>query len=251
MGQGLIIKPQGLVKQASGKWGSAIGNWLPSQIVGVQYLWRGDYGITLEVGSVVSHWLDMIVGMDAVQVDNAKRPAWKTGVDGINGQPAVQGDGNDDFLLTAAFTAIEQPFTVWVVMTIGHRAVCGTYSDAINGNTTTSVICWQDYVNDYYSTHFGTSLASASGTLAAEGSTIFYLLELGATDSVTVNGVLEASGNAGAGNLSRIRLFERNNGTYPYDGLIAELGIVSGAISAADQANLEAYVQSRYGIAAW
>ena len=264
MSQGLIIKPQGLVRQASGRWGDGVGVlWTPASIGGELYWWRTDLAdVTLEVGDVVSHWLDKIVGWDAAQANNTFRPAYKTGVDGINGQPVIRGDGADDYLKTAAFTsAITQPFTVWCVATIASDNNLSRF--LATGLETNRTIYSHRYVVDAnekcYQLNFGTVLNGALNSLDAAGTPVFHLMitEYGLPDTPNVdnlwaNGVLKVTGNAGTSALTGLTLFSIWSGTgFFSDSKIAEIGIVSGIISAADQALLEAYVQSRYGIAAW
>lgn len=94
-----------------------------------------------------------------------------------------------------------------------------------------------------------------SAAMSAAGIVVFQLAiteDSTNVDRMWANGVLQISGNSGGNNLTGLMLFAYPDGSYSSNSKIAEVGIVktaTGYISAADQANLEAYCEDRYGVA--
>jgi hypothetical protein len=226
--------------------------WAPWDITNVAYFWRADSGITYgATAPACTSWTDIVAGKVAYAAAAAKEPAWYTGVDGINGQPVVKGDGSNDFLTTTAFaSALSQPYTVWSVATVAtdnNAARCCIYG--ITAGTGLPVHRWVVGVDAYQVLN----LVGAVSSINSAGIVVFQLVITEYTtgvDNFWVNDTLKVTGND-TDQLTGLTLFTDHIGTFPSNSKIAEVGIVSGVISAADQALLEAYIQTRYGIAAW
>jgi hypothetical protein len=197
----------------------------------------------------------MIAGKVAYAPSAAGEPAWKTGADGINGQPVLDGDGEDDCLFTSNFvSALTQPFTIWIVATTpasddgNHDMPLSTRASTDEGFFYAMSVAG----NPYYM-NLGT--AASGGASSAAGTAEFYLITTEYTagvDKLWVNGVQKISTNCGTSNITRAGIFGRAPSTYSCDSKIAEIGIVkhpvTGYISAEDRALLEAYCEDRYGV---
>jgi len=106
--------------------GSPVGHWSADTITG------------LEDGDPVGTWPDQANSNDLTQGTAGKKPIYKTNIQ--NGLPCVQFDGADDYMVTAAWTEITQPNTIFTV----HDYTMGATDyifDSINGLSEQSLYC--------------------------------------------------------------------------------------------------------------
>lgn len=218
--------------------------WDPAKIVGVKYWWRADGGITL-IGGKVDEWKDRINLSGASAVAAINRPSMST----IGGEPAILGDGVNEYLRGEVFpTAYEQPFSVWAVVTVGSDNDVRQIWLGRRGFFGLIAWNWIPLADNYY-LNWNTGLAG--GVLPAPGTELLMLLvmeEAVGVDNLYANGVQVVSGNAGTQNIDGVSLLARPDGVLPSDSKMAEVGVISGIISAPDRVSLAAYVLNRYGV---
>jgi hypothetical protein len=172
------------------------------------------------------------------QTTHTKKPLLKTNI--INTQPVLRLDGVDDFLKVATGAISNQPCWGWVVVD-DNDAATRYYLD---GGAASKVSVFHDGTN--LNANAGSSVGAAH-TAGAPHLVTFSVN--GVSSQVWVDGTSLATGDAGAQNQdSGIVLGADNAGASPLAGDIAEVAIVAGTPSAADLANLKAYINTRYAL---
>ena len=227
--------------------------WSPLQITGLQYFWDASVLSSLDIiDGCVDKWRDLVKGVSADALDSDKRPAYRTGADGINGQPVVEGDGSDDVLKydPANFS---QPFAVFAVATVPTDAGTKTLLSTNLAGSDTGVIRYNGVTNKY-GMRFNTEIQGTTDFTTRVGNAEFYLVLQGydgTNSQLWINGVKEIDGIAGTDDFNVIGIFASWYPAKFCNSKIAIIGIVktaTGFISAADLANLETHVQSKFGL---
>jgi len=243
MSQGFIKKPQGLVRSASGRWGSAIGNPLPTDITGLKIWLEGDYGITMDPDDYeVNQWVDR-QGYCIFTQTLTKRPLWVASVDLANNQAGVQFDGVDDHM-ASDFTDIAQPFTIILLateptgITVERFMFCSS-----TGNAEYLAQFRDTYV---YKTKFGTAL-SIGATVTGNPLARWRLQYTGTGSLFFKNGVQTAAATAGTGALTSMCLAAYYVGSYPGNITIFSLIVYNKILSESEVSILNSYLTSKFG----
>lgn len=224
--------------------------FLPTQISGLQLWLRADRGVTL-VSGAVSQWNDYSGTGDSnknvTQSTSTKRPTPNTADANFNNQATLTFDGTDDYLVSGTWSsALSQPATWFAAYRAGSVATGRSAFDGIasgnrhfTGNTGTD-----GFVNMYAGT---TVLAGAVN----KASTKVYTCSVfnGASSALYVNDFSSsvASGNAGSHSLTGVTIGANFLTTGPIAGEIAEIIAYSGALNAAQRAQVQDYLTRRYG----
>lgn len=180
--------------------------------------------------------------LDAVQFTGTKQPAYRASVAALNGKPAVQGDGVDDFLQTAAWSsALTQPSSVVVVGSVSAE------DNLTDGITSTNRHLVKEILGTDWRIFAGTSV---DGGTSDTDPHLFAAVFNGASSTLDVDGVEVVSGNAGAQTLTGLTIGSNYNGTAAWNsGHIAFVGAIAGDIEAdANWPAFVAWVESHYGL---
>ena len=79
--------------------------------------WAGD--LSLSDGAEVASWSDITGnGREMTQSDATRRPLFRASVADMSGAPGVEFDGSNDYLRTATWTGLAQPFTYVLVFRV-------------------------------------------------------------------------------------------------------------------------------------
>lgn len=155
-------------------------------------------GVTVD-GTAVASWTDLSGnGRHAVQATGGNQPLFKTGIFGS--LPSVRFDGTDDFLKTASFATITQPFTIVVVYKpIAHPGGTagvvgeggGGYTAMLENNSALMVLYAGGYLAD---DHF----------MGLGEPRIIRAVFNGASSQIAIDGELtsETTGDPGAGSMA-------------------------------------------------
>ena len=221
-------------------------------------LWlKADAGVTTNATGAVTAWADQSgKNNNAVQADEALAPALVSGA--LNGKPALQFDGNDDYLDVATSPSIEIQgdissfFVVKFDDFANYRAVWGKTVNNAPAST------------DYYITPEGiprvyrgsgdlSDIGSADSTarpragnhvllgFEMEGTTLTHYLNEKAVGGGEITATLVDGGTP-------LKIGSRDDLFTKMKGQIAELVIYDKALSDIERSNVVAYLQTKYGI---
>jgi hypothetical protein len=192
----------------------------------------------LNNGDPVATWPDISGnGRNAIQAAAGQRPLYMTGI--ANGLPVVRFDGVDDTMRTALFGLV-QPEHVFTVFQQRDAVGAGTFIDGDGPDSMT--VSHQNAIAETRIFAGGVVLTIASDLVDFHTWTCLFN---GAGSLLRQDGGGEVSGNIGASNANRVRFGSR--GVDRFSNVdIAEVIIYSDAKPAGEQAEVEAYLISKY-----
>jgi hypothetical protein len=208
--------------------------------------------LTLDGSGNVEAWADKTSeGNDLTQATAANRPSVTAAA--VNGLPAVTFDGSNDTLRTGAIS-LTQPFQYYLVFRFESAYTSGA-PRIIDAGTQPSPgragEFFRQGANDARLYSGSTVVGSSVPAGQLEQFNLWSISSGGASDSFIryKGGEYQVSTTAGTGAGSRITLGGDSNATASSHSNIsvAELVLVSGALSAAERASLERYFAVKYG----
>ena len=177
-------------------------------------------------------------GRDVTQAVDGQRPSY----DVSTGRVSFVA-GNSDFLQSSTFaSALSQPNTVFIVANLaaGGGAIQVIFSGAVAGNLNNFLM-----ISGNFSLYAGTILADGARNA---NDNIKVGRFNGANSKYWHNGVLVASGEAGAQALDGISLGKQQSGINYADCDIMEVIIYNADISDVDRVKIEGYLANKHGI---
>ncbi len=206
-----------------------------------------DAGTTLAAdGETVQQWNLLPAssgGANQSQSGSTARPVYKTGL--LNGHNILRFDGSNDYM-AASFTLV-QPFTVAMVFQQLAVGAGGAHDALLNGVSTeigyyqqTGVPSQKAYI------YGGSTVADSVAQYGTAGFVSLIVVFNGASSLFSINGTTKASGNVGANNPGGITVAAKNGGTRTTQIDVARVIVYASALSAQDQADLNAYLQGKY-----
>lgn len=229
----------------------------PADLSGLQLWLRADVGVRFDgdpadPDDAVDTWEDQSAnGRTCTQATGANQPIFRSA--GLNGRPAVEFDGSNDFLAnTSTWPILSTDASIMVVAkmdTTGSHCVFDLEPAALvnQGLTlfqettnrkfrfTSPSVNDEDAIYSFSSTspeiHFGNRVTNVNG--------------------IYENNVLkddEALGNLPSFRAEGYRVGTMIDGTFPWDGMIAEIAVWDRALTGVEMALMNAYAQSKYGI---
>jgi hypothetical protein len=214
------------------------GGFSPTDIAGLK-IWLKADSLSLSDGDPVGTWADQSGLGNSPTSSGSNRPTYHTAV--INGLPAVQFDGVDDYL-TKSFT-LAQPEHVFLVVRQDSWVLGGSILDG----TSLFVMLIQQYPGTpsviAYAGGFGPNPTSPLGW------SLFEVLFNGASSEFRINAGSATTGDVGASNGGGITLGARGDTVSQYAAVtIAEVIVYDSALSSTDRGHLETYLMSKYGL---
>jgi len=243
----------GLVKLGVGKGQGAA--WTPASPTsggGVSpHVWYDADQITgLSDGDAVATWPDIGPnGDDVTQGTPAARPLYKTSI--LNGKPVVRFDGSDDYLQGALTNAgaTTQPATIFAVAQLDATVLDdGATRPIIDGDDSGHrTLLYKSGIPspDSWGIYAGTALYGSAGD---SDTNIWCALFNGASSQFWLNGISEASGDAGSRALDGITIGALYDGARPWKGDIAEIIVYDAGLSNADKNEVGSYLATKYGL---
>jgi hypothetical protein len=231
--------------------------FVPTDLSGCVLWLRADLGIT-PVGGPVSGWADQSGHNNNALPGSGATPGYST--NGMNGLPAVVGDGSSSWLQTTAFTlganatlfAAAQPTISPEAPSAGYaRLLEHQYNETYLLGTDSTGLQYKLIVNDG-TPPFGTA---QGGTVTANANTLVTGLysSTSGTGSVYVNGLLVGSGTFTAPTATSLQMAimqaYNNSGAHYWTGFFAEAIVYNRALSAIELARVHRYLGGRYGVA--
>ncbi|HML73568.1 MAG TPA: glycoside hydrolase [Anaerohalosphaeraceae bacterium] len=201
---------------------------------GLQLHLAADQIAGLSDGQTISSWSDLSgKGRHAVQTAESARPVYKSHV--LNDLPAVRFDGIDDYLTVPEVTGIRTVFLVFkedANATASNRSILG-HSSATCFHRGWPRQIWSDMYTDSEVKNGITKInREIVDGKAVNVPTDFVILSVATTGATRVN------------QITRDRWF----GERVWDGDIAEIILYSRLLTAAEEDEVGAYLQEKYGI---
>lgn len=208
------------------------------------------------VSGAVSTWRSKVGSGSATQDTANNRPVLTTS--GRNGRNVITFDGTDDFLTTSTLS-INQSFTIcFAGKTTGLTAADGVndFPYVCDGapSTTRIVMAWNwtggGTFNGRPAIATGSTAIQADGVYGYNDWCVFTGVFSGASSAVRINGTQITSGNAGTGNISALRLGERQTslGNTAFDGPWGAFLIYSRVLTATELTTVERYLGKLFAV---
>jgi hypothetical protein len=240
----------GIVGDASlGRAGIAEGDdaFTPTSLAGLVLWLRADLANVTLNGADVSAWADQSGTGDAnkhcVQAAAPSQPLYNAADADFGGMPSI-GPFSGGETLDSALWAVPAagPWAIGVVVKFADQLSTYDILDAFGANSTlirASGVSLQTFM--------GTGVVGDVASATAK--TLIVIEQNGASDKVYVNSATAlATGDAGANQITKIRIGSNGGGGNAANGKIAEVFALSRAMVAGDWTSLAPYMLARYGI---
>ena len=203
-------------------------------------------------GGAVSSWRDAGVQAKNATATGANQPTYRASYAGLSNRRAIEFDGVDDFLDTAATTARTQPNHVVVIGYMSPTAVdAATPIDS--SVTSTRHLMRPRYTATQVQMYAGISREFVAPPLPFGSPFIQIGLFSGATSECRLNSIVynaAAVGDVGTHSIQNPRIGAGfgAGGTGHWKGALAFVGIKDTALTATEISNLEAWARAIYGV---
>jgi hypothetical protein len=211
---------------------------VPEALGAALWLDASDTSTIVETSGSVSEWQDKSGnGYDLVQGTTSYQPT--TGTRTLNSLNVLDFD-NDN--MENASVAAGSEFVVFIVA--DDDAISGTARYHMTGLTSATPIVGIVSGTDYR-IYQGTTLDQGTATT---GPKLWRAVFTDTTDTLHIDGTLEVSGNAGTNSMAGLRIGSAGGSTYSIYGAIAEIAVFDGTLTDAEIAQMEAYLNDKWGI---
>ena len=167
--------------------------------------------------AAIGTWADRSrSGNDATQATEANKPTYRTNI--LNGNPVVRFDGTNDSLTSNA--QVNQPSAFMAVWHPSSGGLVEYLVDGLGGSNRQAVIAYSIALGSEVVVFAGSELFAGTRT---ESFQIVSAVFNGSSSSLTRNGSVAASGNAGAQNTTGTKIGSRFNNEFYLNGEIAML----------------------------
>lgn len=197
-------------------------------------------------GDALSQWNDTSGNSrHMLQATAGKQPLYKTNIN--YSKPAVRFDGVDDFMQTAGFGTLAQPFEVLIVCKYRTSTHAGVpYMLGGHGGSTFQ-LRWGAGAAPQFVTIGAGSAVSSSGT--SDPGSAWHAWEglfNGASSALYEDGTSIAAGNAGAGSITALAVAADGNGASLGDIDVQEVLVINRAATTQERSDLHAYLVQTY-----
>ena len=221
--------------------------WAPSALSGVLAWYRADTGVT-DVSGKASAWTNRIAGdanTNLAQGTAGLRPTISASDAAYNNQAVLVG-GATIFMASGTWAApLAQPFT-WLVIGNDSGAAGSEYYIEGDISGASRSVLGAEVLTPGYGTYSGTEVRA--GARAATPRMIGGIND-GVSSSLFIDSMTAAAtGDTGTNGITGLTAFASFASTANLLGKLAEIIIVSGAMSAGDRALLRAYFNARYAM---
>lgn len=214
----------------------AAAGFSPADLSGLAVWFKADAITGLSDNDPVSTWNDSSGNSRNATQTGTLRPTYQTAEQ--NGLPIVRSDGSDDYLNTATFTTVAQPFTLFMVF----KVTANTYildSDSNNVNVIS-------YVPSSNFLRFNAGLNVQYADALPIGYSAFTMLGNGASSLIRKDGVQKDAASGGTNGIGQLFIGASFLGTAASQTDFAEIILYSGD-KTADFATVESYLKTKWG----
>jgi len=243
--------------------GGGAAAWTPASLASLATWHRADLGITLNSGNV-SAWADQEGTANGVQVTAALQPLYVTSDSAMNNQSSIDFDASNDYLELGSVSSFNHIHngtggTFWIAFRSQTTLAYSMMLDNNTGYGGAGLYIYQNVGGDL-EIRIGTGTTPVftnSAAVVVANTTNQLLIKYSSSASpnwaLRLNKAATASGAEGLAPSSGdagypLRLSADAGGGSHWGGSIAEIATFTSYLSAGDQASLEAYGSSRYGI---
>ncbi|MBW6481553.1 MAG: T9SS type A sorting domain-containing protein [Vicingaceae bacterium] len=218
-------------------------------------LWLDAFQLGATNGQAVQNWTDFSIGGNtASQATGSRRPIYRT--NGINGMPAIDFDGADDYMETSANPSAldgnqSTHFLVYETSSLNAGNNTCFNMDFDQGSNLLYTFATPTYVGSYIKNSSSSAKFFTHGPVTTNHIVSYLWDGLVGTYQGFLNGVTKAPTtnalNAATGhNRARIGAFNTN---YKFNGNIAEIIYYTSILNAAERNIVENYLAAKYQIA--
>lgn len=227
----------------------------PLTMAGLHAWYRPDTGITV-VGGAVSQWQSngfVGDGTDTlVQAVAGKRPGYTANDPNYNQQPTLQFVRANAQLLSSGVwdNPLVQPHTIVIIGNDDGTAAFQVFADNEQGSVQTCATANNDTVHNFYSTNAGGGWINSTVAPSTAPKCLICVFD-GVSSKIYVSeNTASVTGNCGADGRTGLTLGDDSAGGADYlNGTEAEILVFDHTLSAAEVAQVNAYVNNRYHIA--
>jgi len=213
----------------------------PLDLSPVLWLDASDTSTITESGGAVSQWDDKSGnGNDVVQATAANQPT--SGSRTLNGLNVIEFDGTSVYLRTTASTIKAQPNTIFLVWQLD---VTNALQFVFDSRDTANRTVFNPQGDGTYNMRAGTNLRG--GTLDTDEH-VCRLVFNSVSSSLHVDGASVLTGDTSIGSWDLATIGASNVGDFSLDGIIAEMIVVNGLLTADQITATESYLASKWGI---
>jgi len=219
--------------------------WTPSRISTEAWHDASDTSPTniVESSGAVSQWSDKSGnGNHLVQADGADQPTTNSVT--VGGLNALDFNGTSDFM-TSSFAGgvISQQNQIYVVAKNDTGTGWGYICDGIDATDRSYSLI--RVTSDFFVMGAGADL---TGTIADTYGHVFSLDYNSTTSEFFIDGTSDITGDASTGGLAGLTIGARYTDVRWWNGQICEIVVIDGALSLADQQNMEGYLAWKWGL---
>lgn len=225
--------------------------------LGTVHFWARANDLALVDGDPVSSFTDRSGnGRHATQATAAKKPTFKTGIAGFNGNPCLQFDGVDDVLATPAFgLGVFTIIAVWkasangVVYFLKNSGGAGApYLYTSTGMTSELYRGVTNHSDRQHALNWGIGSVMRISTHRFNGTHASHTLRLQGTNIAWTNGA--GTANPGTGlETNPLGIGSRDDGALNINGYLAEIIVYAASLSDAACLQAEQNLGAKYAIA--
>ncbi len=222
---------------------------------------KADVGVTADGSGFVSQWNDQSGnGNNAVQTTNGVQPTLVTGA--VNGNPVVHFDGTSQLMeiaRTASLTA-DRDFTLYLVLsadtlvstaTVNGQSPISVCPTNVPGSFDLQIVRTTGKLSFLRGNGMGFSSFSGSAAIAINQYYLVSIVMKGTNASSYLNGNFNGTASLTTGIFSTgypIRLGVRQDLATRFQGNLAEVMLLRGAVSGAEKIAIDNYLGAKYGI---
>ena len=171
---------------------------------------------------------------------------------GINGLPAVNFDGIDDYLNLPNGTVPyeDSPYTIFIVSSTNSLCICGVLGSGTSGVTYGSNSYRYDPSGFFYNYWWFQSLSTPAGSVAIKIPYIFTISYKTLDRKMYINGLLKSS-DTPSGRVSTVinnAVGVTNNYSEFMNGYIGEIIIFNRSLTDTQRTDVESYLKNKWGI---
>ena len=202
-------------------------------------------------GALVEHWREAIGfgGLDALMPVEASRPVYRATDSKLNGQPAVEFDGVDDYL-RASLASLPQSFTVVFVCTTDQADYVAS-AVGLNGGSANRAVGFDTGGTGTYKAYMAAT-GNSGGQPVVDRKVLIEAYYNTTSSWLKVNGVTVTQNiSTGAGSVEQLVMGANHDGTASgfFDGHLGVVGVFMGDLSAyTDWSAARAEICTAYGI---
>ena len=243
-----LLSNTGFESNLSG-WNAGV---LPSDIAGLKAWYKADAITGHSDGDAISSWSDSSGnGLNLSQASGTNQPLYKTNI--LNGQPVLRFDGSNDYMNNTSISGFSNAASIFLLQVVRGNQCGGSYELGVNSGVNTGISnipwCGSTMYSRFSSPGGGDTTWAFTPPYTDEISQVYS--GSAHTSNTWENGVSKSSRAANATfstapNTLTLGALTPTN--YWLQDDIGEFILYNTAVSDSDRAQIESYIQNKYGL---